>query len=123
MQAFFNRTIAYDTSFDENDNTDMMEVITDIPDNDDNGADYPIKKLQGSFEDAASKRSTSSGLSGSLDNSSGMKVYLRVRPSSGAKAESTVHVISDVAIKTIAPQMSKRAQYTKTEERKYVCRI
>jgi hypothetical protein len=49
-----------------------------------------------------------------------MRVYLRVRPSSGPNTESTIDVESDRSIVTKAPESSKRAQYTKTEERHYV---
>ena len=49
-----------------------------------------------------------------------MRVYLRVRPSSGPSTESTIDVESDTSIVTKAPESSKRAQYTKTEERHYV---
>jgi hypothetical protein len=65
------------------------------------------KKLIDSFEDAAKIESC-------------LKVFLRVRPSSHSNNESTVRVVSETEIVTVAPEASKRAQYTRTEERQYV---
>lgn len=67
------------------------------------------KKLIDSFEDAAKVESS-------------LKVFLRVRPSSHTNSETTVRVVSDTEIVTVAPEASKRAQYTRTEERQYVRR-
>jgi len=73
---------------------------------------FPIKKLSDVFDNCAKSMSEGS-----------MKVYLRVRPSSSsAKVQTdTIAVESDTTIVTNAPESSKRAQYTKTEERHYVC--
>lgn len=69
------------------------------------------KKLSEVFDTLATK--------GASDGSQMMKVYLRVRPVS-SKAETTITIESDTSIVTNAPDSSKRAQYTKTEERHYV---
>jgi len=80
---------------------------------------FPIKKLSDVFDNCA--KSMSEG---------NMKVYLRVRPSSsskqsvgagGVESGSTINIESDTSIVTNAPESSKRAQYTKMEERHYVC--
>lgn len=80
---------------------DVNPVITELPDVDE---DAPIKKLSDMFDSC-------------IKPESHMKVYLRVRPTS--KSESTISVESETAIVTNAPDSSKRAQYTKTEERHY----
>jgi hypothetical protein len=49
-----------------------------------------------------------------------MRVFLRVRPFTGKQTDSTITVESDTSIVTNAPENSKRAQYTKMEERHYV---
>jgi hypothetical protein len=67
--------------------------------------DVPIKKLGDVFETCAKSESS-------------MKVFLRVRPKS-SKMENTISVDSETTIRTNAPEKSKRAQYTKTEERVY----
>ena len=72
---------------------------------------YPIKQLDTVFDSLVSTVKS--------DNDH-MRVYLRVRPSSGPNTESTIDVESDTSIVTKAPESSKRAQYTKTEERHYV---
>lgn len=112
MRSFFSKSkTALDTSYDESENVDINNTSDYFPEDDGTEFNYPIKKLQGSFDSVAK-------ISNCETNT--MKVYLRVRPSSSSKAESTVQVLSETAIKTIAPQVSKRAIYTKTEERKYV---
>ena len=72
---------------------------------------FPIKKLSDVFDNCAKSMPEGS-----------MRVYLRVRPSS-AKAQTehnTITVESDTTIVTNAPDSSRRAQYTQTEERHYV---
>jgi hypothetical protein len=78
---------------------------------------FPIKKLSDVFDNCAK-------------SDGNMKVYLRVRPSSSSKQSvgaggveigSTINIESDTSIVTNAPESSKRAQYTKMEERHYVC--
>jgi len=102
--------MSLDRSFDDNEVADLASVVAEFPDNDDMpGEQIPIKKLSEEFDLAAS---------GSKSDDS-MKVYLRVRPISD-KRDSTVTVESDTAISTSAPESSKRAHYTKTEERHYV---
>lgn len=95
-------------SFDGNDVADLTSVIAEFPEGDDRpGEQLPIKKLSGVFESVASHDDAS------------MKVYLRVRPIA-AKLQSTIRIDSSTTIATVAPDSSKRAQYTKTEERQYV---
>lgn len=71
-----------------------------------------IKKLSEAFEGCI------------RTNEANMKVYLRIRPVSNDKsngtAQSTIQATSNTSITTTAPDNSKRAQYTKTEERHYV---
>jgi len=103
------RRVSLDKSFDENDMADLGEIVAEFPENDDMpGQHIPIKKLSEEFDSVVSKTESQS-----------MNVYLRVRPISG-KVESTVKVDSDYTISTTAPESSKRANYTKTEERHYV---
>lgn len=73
---------------------------------------FPIKQLNGVFDSCAE--------SGSKRGDDQMRVFLRVRPSSGKSTDSTITVESDTSIVTNAPENSKRAQYTKMEERHYV---
>lgn len=99
--------MSLDRSFDDN---EVADVVAEFPENDDMpGEQIPIKKLSDEFDLAAS---------GSKSDDS-MKVYLRVRPI-GSIGDSTVKIDSDTAISTSAPESSKRALYTKTEERRYV---
>lgn len=90
-----------DQSFD--DYADVSNVMAEFRDADVRESFLPVRKLKDSFDEAAGQ----------------LKVYLRVRPSS-TKAESTVRITSDTSIVTTAPETSKRAAYTKTEERHYV---
>ena len=97
-----------DNSFDANDVADLASVVAEFPENDDHpGERIPIKKLCDEFESVAKSDKDS------------MKVYLRVRPITDMR-DSTVKVDSDIAISTCAPESSKRANYTKTEQRHYV---
>lgn len=73
---------------------------------------FPIKQLNGVFDSCAEN--------GSKRDDDQMRVFLRVRPSSGKSTDSTITVESDTSIVTNAPENSKRAQYTKMEERHYV---
>ena len=77
----------------------------------DPSAKFPIKALDTVFDSIAP------AVKSEDDH---MGVYLRVRPSSGPSTESTIDVESETSIVTKAPESSKRAQYTKTEERHYV---
>ena len=77
----------------------------------DPSAKFPIKALDTVFDSIAP------AVKSEDDH---MRVYLRVRPSSGPSTESTIDVESETSILTKAPESSKRAQYTKTEERHYV---
>lgn len=97
-----------DCSFAERDSAiDLGDIIADFANADeDNSARIPVKKLADLFDTCANK------------NDDGMKVYLRVRPTS--KPESTIFVESEQTIVTNAPDSSKRALYTKTESRHYV---
>lgn len=127
-----------DNSFDENGETlDMASVIAEFPNGDDlPGQMIPIKKLSEVFESCATQQQTTSATSGISSNnassmdreegigSTGMKVFLRVRPigsssSSSSASNSTIRVIDETSIVTSAPETSKRAQYTKLEERHY----
>lgn len=69
---------------------------------------HPIKKLSDIFDDCVQTQT----------NDSHFKVFLRVRPLV-SKGENTVSIVSDNTIVTHAPDVSKRAQYTKKEERHY----
>jgi hypothetical protein len=105
--------MSLDTSFDDHEVADLASVVAEFPENDDMpGEQIPIKKLSEEFDLAASGSKT--------DDS--MKVYLRVRPIADIK-DSTVTIESDTAISTSAPESSKRANYTKTEERHYVRKL
>lgn len=101
-----------DKSFDDDENVnDVNAAIAEYHSG--NAIDQinqvvPVKKLSDAFD----------GCVKTFDTTSSMKVYLRVRPSS--KPESTIVVDSATSIVTTAPETSKRAQYTKTEERHYV---
>ncbi len=106
-----------DASFDEySENVDLNSVIATFPEGDDHPNDVPIKKLSTVFE-SCMQDATESGKA--IDTSDGMKVFLRIRPSD-TNMTGTIRVESDNSIITTAPETSKRAQYTKTEERHYV---
>lgn len=111
---------ALDTSFSPGDAEDFADTITNLDANH-NGAPkvdttkFPVKKLSDVFE-ALQNQATKD-----KQEEEHMKVYLRVRPSSSKHStESTINVESETSIVTNAPESSKRAQYTKTEERHYV---
>lgn len=102
-----------DKSFDESDMTAVNNVIAefhgqDLHENILSHHIQPSKKLSEVF-DGCVKSETNN-----------MKVFLRVRPSSNKNSDSTIQVSSSTTIVTTAPENSKRAQYTKTEERNYV---
>lgn len=101
--------MSLDNSFEDDKVVDLASVVAEFPDNDDMpGEDIPIKKLSDEFDTVAKSTEDS------------MKVYLRVRPISLTdKKESTVKINSDTNISTCAPESSKRAHYTKLEERHY----
>ena len=84
----------------ENGNTDVDQSVK-----------FPIKQLNSVFDSCASV---------DKPENDQMRVFLRVRPSSGKNTDSTITVESDTSIVTNAPENSKRAQYTKMEERHYV---
>ena len=92
-----------DSSFDDHETTYLV-TAAEFPENDDLAC--PIKKLSEEFDNVAKSEDS-------------MKVYLRVRPISD-KTDSTMSIESSNSIKTCAPDVSKRAQYTKLEERQYV---
>ena len=109
--------MSLDASFDEySENIDLNSVIATFPEGDDHPNDVPIKKLSTVFE-SCMQDATESGKV--IDTSDGMKVFLRIRPSD-TNMTGTIRVESDNSIITTAPETSKRAQYTKTEERHYV---
>lgn len=96
-----------DRSFDGNEIADLASVVAEFPDSEDaTGDKIPVKKLSEEFDNVAR-------------SDENMKVYLRVRPIAD-KFDSTVTIESGNSIKTSAPDVSKRAQYTKMEERVYV---
>ncbi len=98
-----------DKSFEAEDVVDFATVVAEFPEGDEMpGKQIPIKKLSSEFDNVMTKVGEES-----------MKVYLRVRPT-GDISSSTVTIDSSTSIITNAPESSKRAQYTKTEERKYV---
>jgi kinesin family protein 3/17 len=93
-------------SFDGNEELDLNSVISEFPFGDDNpGKQIPVKKLSDDFD-------------GCLRTDDFMKVFLRIRPIKST-LESTMSVESDTSISTNAPDTSKRAIYTKTEQRNY----
>lgn len=102
-----------DKSFEDKEATDMNAITDEYADPSD--IKIPVKKLSDEFDTVATKPS----LSSTSNEDGGMKVYLRVRPIAD-KTDSTVFIESPTSILTSAPESSKRAQYTKTEERKYV---
>jgi kinesin family protein 22 len=86
---------------------DLTSVIGEFPFGDDNpGKQIPIKKLSDEFD-------------GCVKSDEYMKVFLRVRPIK-TSLESTIVVDTDTSITTTAPDVSRRAQYTKTETRNYI---
>ena len=101
-------------SFEEGQQTDLSTMIAELPIHDNQNIPIPIKKLSDDFDNC---------FKNSNGESDHMKVYLRVRPvdntSSSAAVNNTINVVSDTTIVTTAPEISKRAQYTKKEERLY----
>jgi len=90
----------------------LNSVIADLHD-DTQGylhQDLQAKKLSEVFDGC---------LKASIDSPTNMKVYLRVRAVQNTSASSTIVVNGPTTIVTTAPESSKRAQYTKTEERHY----
>jgi len=101
-----------ENSFDNENNTcDLAAVIAEFPEDDAPGMNIPVKKLSDMFDSVVNKNIASS------DDIVNMQVYVRIRPTSNGS--STIKIESDTSITTIAPESSKRAQYTKTEERHY----
>lgn len=92
---------------------DIASVVAEFPEGDDEPKKLPIKKLQMSFDDLAKPSNPENSQSNS------MKVYVRVRPLEKGK-EGTIRITSENTLVTTAPEASRRAQYTKTEERYYV---
>ena len=104
-----------DVSFDESDFVDLNTITTIFPD-DAAAPEVFVKKLSDAFDNC-------------VKSENHMKVYLRIRPvataatgktSASNTENSTISVQSDTSIITTAPDTSKRAQYTKLEERHYV---
>lgn len=101
-----------ENSFNEEDRVELDSVIAEFPHGDDNPSErIPVKKLCEMFDTIARSEPTAS-------TGNGLKVYLRVRPIPD-KIENTISIESDTMITTNAPESSKRAQYTKKEERNY----
>ncbi len=99
---------------------DISSVIAEFPLGDDNPKSFPIKKLQMSFDDLIQPSPvTVAPIIAPANTDTNMRVYVRIRPLEKGK-EGTVRIVSDSAIVTTAPEASRRAQYTKTEERQYV---
>jgi hypothetical protein len=90
---------------------DIASIVAEFPEGDEEPKKFPIKKLQMSFDDLAKPPIP--------ENSNAMRVSVRVRPLEKGK-EGTIRITSDSEIVTTAPEASRRAQYTKTEERHYV---
>ena len=104
-------------SMDDENIADLTSVIAEFPNGDDNPKTLPIKKLQRTFDDMVKTTDdASTRLSG---EESGMKVYIRIKPSN-KPAEMTMKVLNEVSLMANAPEESKRALYTKMEERQYV---
>jgi hypothetical protein len=107
-----------ETSFDGSDGLDASSVLADeLYGLSAKDVDYQtqqhIKKLSEAFEGCV------------RNDSSQMKVFLRIRPmqttgSNRSEQASTIQVNNATTITTVAPDNSKRAQYTKLEERNYV---
>lgn len=98
-----------DNSFDQG-SVDVNEVIAEF--DGDEGVKIPVKKLSGAFESCLPAQPPA--------EDSSMRVFLRVRPMKSSSDESTITIRSENTIVTNAPESSRRAQYTKTEERHYV---
>lgn len=101
-------------SFEEGQQTDLSTMIAELPIQDSQQIPIPIKKLSDDFDNC---------FKNSHADNDHMKVYLRVRPvdqtSSSSALINTINVLSDTTIVTTAPEVSKRAQYSKKEERLY----
>lgn len=89
-------------------NAEINDIIEEEPSTQPNN-NIPIKKLSDIFDDCVQNQ---------VNDNSHFKVFLRVRPLV-SKGENTVSLVSDNTIVTHAPDNSKRAQYTKKEERHY----
>jgi len=98
------------TNVDSSDKTTHNENTTGHNENLDGTIKFPIKKLSEVFDACIAAPHAQET----------MKVYLRVRPSSAGKGNSTIELDSETSIVTQAPESSKRAQYTKLERRQYV---
>jgi kinesin family protein 22 len=102
-----------DNSFDGAEQTvDLNCIMPEFADQDDlTGNKIPVKKLSQMFDSVSGKEASTSA-------NTGLKVYLRVR-AIAAKLENTITVESATSIVSNAPESSKRAQYSKREERHY----
>ena len=109
-----------ETSFSSGDANEFADTITNLDGSQNSEPEvdttkFPVKKLSDVFEALQDQEALKK------QEEEHMKVYLRVRPSSSKHStESTINVESETSIVTNAPESSKRAQYTKTEERHYV---
>lgn len=116
-----------DSSFDEQtQNLDLNSIIAEFPNGDDQpGCNIPIKKLSVEFDNFANPIILKTNLNDEVTNNivsdkeTNMKVFIRIRPTDKTSDTNTITVLSDTTIVTNAPESSKRAQYTKMEERHY----
>ena len=106
------------SSMDDENIADLTSVIAEFPNGDDNPKALPIKKLQRTFDEMV-KTAGDDATTRPNEYDSGMKVFIRIKPSS-KPADMTMKVLNDVALTATAPEESKRALYTKMEERQYV---
>ena len=101
-------------SFEEGQQTDLSTMVAELSGiQDSQNIPVPIKKLSEDFDNV-------------MNSSENMKVFLRIRPPASKSSEassnlisSTMNILSNTTVMTTAPESSKRAQYTKKEERLY----
>jgi Kinesin motor domain len=100
---------------------DVSSVMSEFPHGDDHpGKHIPTMSLTETFDNIHSSEMTQGLTDGPASSIGGsMKVYLRVRPVETEGGESTIVVTSSTAIRTTAPEASKRNAYAKMDERHY----